>query len=121
MKNYKVLYVTDWCIARRASSAIDEWVKAGGVVYLSAGAATRDEYYEPYLPPFAAAVWPDDAAAKLRTETGHAYNERVDLPTIKPITSVTVDLPDASRATLPAIGCRMPLRRGGRMPWPLRR
>ena len=66
LAGYKVLYVTGQCLTRKASAKIDEWVKPGGVVYLSAAAATRDEFYEPHLPPFAAAVWPADAARKAR-------------------------------------------------------
>jgi hypothetical protein len=62
-------------------------------LYLCAGAATRDEFYEPYLPPFAAAVWPENAAQLLVQQTGHAFNERVDLPTIKPITHVEAVFP----------------------------
>jgi len=60
------LYVVDWCVTRAASARIDDWVKAGGVAYLSAGAATRDEYYSPYVPPFAAPVWGIDAADAVR-------------------------------------------------------
>ncbi|HTL30258.1 MAG TPA: hypothetical protein VL282_13590 [Tepidisphaeraceae bacterium] len=104
LKNIKVLYLNDWCVSRAASAAIDRWVKDGGVLYMSAGAATRDEFYEPYLPAFAKAVWPDDAAKQLVTESGHTYNERNDLPKIKPM---------AMAGDVPIIGCRMPLRAGG--------
>ncbi|MGI8554738.1 MAG: hypothetical protein ACR2LT_00040, partial [Pyrinomonadaceae bacterium] len=68
LENYKVLYIADWCISRKASAAIDKWIKAGGVVYLSAGAATRDEFNEPFIPPFARKVWERDAAQKLIAE-----------------------------------------------------
>lgn len=118
LKNHKVLYLTDWCISRAASAAIDRWVRAGGVVYLSAGAATRDAFYEPYLPPFAAKLWPEDAAHRLQTEQGHAYNERVDLPGIRPITRATVRL-GGTRFTLPVLGCRLDLR--GDVPEPFAR
>jgi hypothetical protein len=83
---------------------IDQWVKAGGVVHLSAGAATRDEFYEPYVPPFAASAWPADAVTAMVKES-HAYNERVDLPTIKPMATIRID-----GAELPVIGCRLNLR-----------
>lgn len=109
LKNYKVLYITDWCLSRAASSAIDKWVRDGGVLYLSAGAATRDEFYEPYVPPFAGALWPDNAARELQKEA-HSYNERTDLPTIKPLARVRVNLPD-NRFELPVLGCRLNLRR----------
>jgi hypothetical protein len=112
LKNYKVLYVTDWCVTRKASAAIDAWVKDGGVVSLSAGACTRDEYFEPYVAPFAKTVWPDDAAATLKSEGGHAYNERVDLPTVRPMTAVNVELSD-TKGTLPVLGCRLPVRESG--------
>jgi hypothetical protein len=110
LKDYNVLYVADWCVTRAASAKIDEWVKAGGVVQLSAGAATRDEFYEPYVPPYAATVWPDEAARQLKTET-HPYNERVDLPTIKPIDSAAVEL-DGERFSVPVLGGKLPLRPG---------
>ncbi len=103
LKDFKVLYLTDWCVSRDASAAIDQWVKDGGVLYMSAGAATRDEFYEPYLPGFAKAVWPDDATKQFVVEEGHTYNERTDLPKIKPM--ATID-------GMPVIGCRMPLRDG---------
>jgi hypothetical protein len=104
LKNIKVLYLIDWCVSRDASAAIDQWVKDGGVLYLGAGAATRDEFYEPYLPGFAKAVWPDDATKQFVVEQGHTYNERTDLPKIKPMGTAN---------GIPVIGCRMPLRAGG--------
>ena len=107
LKNYKVLYITDRCITRKASEAIDKWVKAGGVLYLAAGAATRDEFYEPYTPPFSKIVFGENAAKNLINEQ-HNYNERVDLPTIKPLTNVTVNL-NQQTFNLPAIGSRLNL------------
>lgn len=108
LKNYKVLYITDWCISRRASAAIDEWVKNGGVLYLSAGAATRDEFYEPFSPPFAKAVWTDNAAQRLVNER-HTYNERTALPQIKPLATTSVEI-GAQKFTLPVIGVRLDMR-----------
>ena len=108
LQRYKVLYITDWCLTRRASAAIDAWVRNGGVVYLSAGAATRDEFYEPYTPPFAREVWPDAAALHLTAEK-HTYNERGDLPTIPSMTRATVRL-QGKTFDLPVLGCRLTLR-----------
>ena len=71
LKDYKVLYITDWCVSRKASAAIDEWVKNGGVLYLSAGAATRDEFYEPYPPPFRKCRLGKGRRAKTRQRTTH--------------------------------------------------
>jgi hypothetical protein len=115
LNDYKVLYISDWCLSRATSKQIDDWVKHGGIVYLSAGAATRDEYYEPFVPPFAAIVWPENATASLRKES-HTYNERVDLPTIKPLTNVRVRLKNNDRSRgdslfeLPVLGCQQRLR-----------
>lgn len=108
LKDYKVLYITDWCVSRKASAAIDEWVKNGGVLYLSAGAATRDEFYEPYIPPFAKTVWEENAARKLNDEQ-RTYNERTDLPTTKPLTTATVQIND-QKFDLPVIGVRQNMR-----------
>lgn len=113
LKPYKVLYVTDWCLSRKASVAIDEWVRRGGVLYLSAGATTRDEFYEPYVPPFARALWPDAAAQQMKSEA-HSYNERTDLPAIKPLATATVNAAIVNRAgqnfRLPVLGVRLNLR-----------
>lgn len=108
LAGYKALYVTDQCIARNASARIDAWVRAGGTLYLSAGAATRDEFFTPYIPPFARQAWPDDAASRFIDEH-HSYSERTDLPGIKPIAHVQVHLNKRS-FDLPAIGCRLNLR-----------
>jgi hypothetical protein len=110
LKKYKVLYVTDWCVSREASAAIEEWVKAGGVLCLSAGAATRDQFFEPFTPPFAREVWPDNAAAALVDER-RPYNERFDLPKLPPITKAKLAAAYGG-AVLPVLGCRMPLRAG---------
>ena len=110
LKDYRVLYVTDNCITRKASAAIDRWVKDGGVLYMSAGAATRDEYFEPHLPPFAQTVWPDNAEHKFVSER-HLYHERRDLPAIKPLTQVTCRT-EQGQFKLPAIGSRLDLQEG---------
>jgi len=96
LADYKVLYVTGQCLTRKAAVKIGEWVNAGGVLYLAGGAATRDEFYEPYVPQFAAQVWPADTARTLIKETGHSYNERADLPKIKPLTSARLTLTDGT-------------------------
>lgn len=112
LKDYKVLYIVDWCIARKSSKAIDEWVKAGGVLYLSAGAATRDEFNEPFEPPFSSRVWGDGAAQRLVSER-HTYNERTDLPTIKPLTTAAVQIGER-KFDLPVIGSRLDMSSGAK-------
>ncbi|MBI3922922.1 MAG: hypothetical protein HY318_15985, partial [Armatimonadetes bacterium] len=109
LKDYRALYITGQCLTRKASEKIDEWVKSGGVVYLAGGVATRDEFYEPYVPPFASTVWTADAAGVFIKETGHRYNERADLPAIKPITTAKITIADQSLA-MPVLGCRLNLR-----------
>jgi len=105
LKGYKVLYVADWCVSRKASEQIDKWVRAGGVLYLSAGAATRDELYEPYVPPYAKDIWPEDAARKLVAEK-RSYNERRDLPRLPALTTALCQL-KSGQIELPVIGCRL--------------
>lgn len=113
LKDYKVLFLTDACLTRAASATIDQWVRDGGVLYMSAGAATRDEFYQPFLPPFAAGVWPADAAARLKIES-HTYNERTDLPTLRPLTTARVHLPGAQELfELPVLGGMLSLKAKG--------
>ncbi len=113
LKGYKVLFVTDWCVARKATAAIDRWVRGGGMLYLSAGAATRDEFYEPYVPAFARGIWPDGAAGKLVAEK-HRYSERGDLAGIKAMGEAHVAF-DEGAFDLPVIGCRLDLRPQGEL------
>jgi len=109
LKNYKVLYITGQCLTRNASDAIGAWVKKGGTVYLSGGAATRDEFYTPYVPDFAKSVWPDNAATVFVKEQGHQYNERTDLPEMKPLTTAKVTAGGKS-FDMKVLGCRLNLR-----------
>ena len=44
---YKVLFVTESHIRRELVSTIVDWTRAGGVLYLSAGALERDEFDQP--------------------------------------------------------------------------
>lgn len=47
LDDYDVLYVTDPCVGRAAAEAIKKWTHAGGSLYGSCGAASRDEFNEP--------------------------------------------------------------------------
>jgi hypothetical protein len=49
----------------------------------------------------------------------HAYNERVDLPTIKPMTECRISLPTSAAFGLPVLGGELPLR--GDVPNPIAR
>ncbi len=107
LDRYKALYICGRCVSRRASERIDRWVRNGGSLYLAGGAATRDEYFEPYVPPYAAPLWPADAAARLVTER-HDCNERSDLPTMAPLTHARAG--SLFKAALPVLACRLNLR-----------
>jgi len=108
LDRYRVLYLPGNCLSRRAAAAVDDWVRRGGVLALSAGAATRDEYHEPMAMPFTAAVHPPAAAAALVKQRGHRYNERVDLPVIEPLTTATLKS-DSAPVPHRVIGYRQPL------------
>lgn len=108
LDRYKVLYLPGNCVSRRAAAAIDAWVRRGGTLCLSAGAATRDECFEPQAPAFTADVYPPDAAGRLVKERGHRYNERVDLPGIRPLTRAQIDGRDGPVA-YDCIGYRLDL------------
>ncbi len=107
LAKYKVLYITDWNITRKASAEIDKWVKNGGILYLSAGAAIRDEFNEPYTPDFAKNIWIDNPTKNITNEI-NTYNERTVLPTIKPLTTANIDV-NGKTINLPVIGVRLDL------------
>lgn len=47
LAEYKMLFATDANLKRSALPHLVEWVRAGGVLYLSAGALARDEFDDP--------------------------------------------------------------------------
>jgi len=47
LKGYRMLVATESNVRRDAAEAIAEWVRDGGVLWMSAGAGVRDEYDEP--------------------------------------------------------------------------
>jgi len=47
LSGYKALYLSESNLRRDVAAKIGEWVRAGGVLYLGAGSAMRDEYNEP--------------------------------------------------------------------------
>ncbi len=108
LEKYKVLFITDWNITRKASEKIDEWVKNGGTLYLSAGAATRDEFNEPFTPNFAKKIWVENPTSKL-TNQNSTFNERTVLPKIKPLTTNKIQI-DNQTFDLHAIGTRLNLK-----------
>ncbi len=109
LRDYKVLYITDWNISRSASEAIDKWIKGGGIAYLSAWAATKDEYNSPYSPAFARLIW-DGQNRNAIAQQKSTYNERTDLRTLKPITTANVKLGDRG-FEIPVLGLRSNMNR----------
>lgn len=105
LARYRAVYLTAYCLDRRAGAALDAWVRGGGILYLSAGAATCDELAEPWQPPFAARAWSDGAAARLALTAGHGFAERGDLATAPALASVSVAL--GAPFQLPALGARL--------------
>ncbi|MBI1737095.1 MAG: hypothetical protein HYR51_18140 [Candidatus Rokubacteria bacterium] len=112
LRDYRLLFVTGHTLTRTAASGVDRWVRDGGVLSLSAGAATSDEYFEPHVPPFAAGVWPRDAARRLGRQPGR-FNERVDLPTAPRLGTVRME-PFLGGASFPVLGCRSGVDAAGR-------
>ncbi len=49
LQRYRMVYITDTSVRRAAQTALAQWVRAGGAVWLSGEAATRDEFNEPCL------------------------------------------------------------------------
>ena len=47
LSHYKVLYLDGAQLRRPATEAIDHWVRGGGVLFASAGAASRDQFDRP--------------------------------------------------------------------------
>jgi len=47
LDRYRVLYVTDPHMERRAQTAVVDWVRAGGTLFMTAEAASRDEASQP--------------------------------------------------------------------------
>ncbi len=47
LKDYRVLYTADPCIASAAATAIGDWVRTGGTLVGSGGAGSRNEFGEP--------------------------------------------------------------------------
>ena len=47
LKNYSVIYICGQNLKRKAAEALRDWVKNGGTLFATAGAARKDEYDEP--------------------------------------------------------------------------
>lgn len=86
LKNYKVVHVSGKCLSKKAGEALSAWVNEGGVAMFAGGAATRDEFNEPLLPECAKTLVAPVAGSAKRMSG--RYNERTDLPAMKPVGNV---------------------------------
>jgi hypothetical protein len=80
LKGYKALYLTESNLKRAAAEKVVAWVKAGGVLQMSAGAGVSDEYNEPLTD------LTDLAGVKVATvdKPGGDYREHYGIPATQP-------------------------------------
>ena len=86
LKNYDVLYTTDPCIATKAVSGIETWVKDGGRLYGSCAAGSRNEFNEPT--PGLAAVFGIEPEIETTVQDGE-YRVRGNLNGLPEIDRIT--------------------------------
>lgn len=87
LKPYRALYVGGENLERATVAPITAWVKAGGTLYASAGAARKDEYDEP-LNLLDAVL--GRGARKTWHRYGGALRSDIELPFLKPLDRVKV-------------------------------
>ena len=90
LDGYRVLYLTDRHVSRKAARRIADWVRAGGTLFATAAAGSRDEYDQPNaalrgLLPVDRVTIEAPAAAAVRYE-------KQDLPFAEPVDVVTSPL-----------------------------
>lgn len=83
---YKVLYLTDRHVSRRASRAIAEWVRGGGILFATAGAGMLDEYDRPNAA--LRELLPVDGVTLLAPAPSRVGYIKQDLPFAEPIAKV---------------------------------
>ena len=109
LKGYKALYVTESNLRRDVAGKILAWVKAGGILQMSAGAGLKDEYDEPLAELAAAAGVTDGNVDK----PGGDYRDHYGIPYQNPRGEVTIQVaalgglvvgPGIETAKFPVIG-----------------
>jgi len=98
LKDYRVLYVCGRNLDRKAVRPLQDWVNAGGSLYLTAGAARKDQYDEP-LKDLDALVG-RDKVEKATLYRG-ALRAKLELLQLEPLD--TVQISGGEQTKLPAI------------------
>ena len=106
LHDYDVLYTADPCITARAAEAIARWVRAGGRLYGSCAAGSRNEFNEPAAT--LAAVFGIRPDVRTTTQPGR-YRIRGGLNPIKYVDRIRVDGRGASDgpATVGVLGTKV--------------
>jgi len=98
LERYRALYVGGENMERKTAEAIAEWVRKGGVLYASVGAARKDEYDEPL-------ETLDDVlgrgAQTVYTRHRGPLRSKIELPFLKPLDRITLAGEEAK--TFPAL------------------
>ncbi len=90
LKGYKVLYLTDAHVSRKASEAIRDWVQdGGGRLIATAGAGQFDEYNAPNRV-LRELLGVDAEAVTIAGPQGIVRREKEDLPFAQPLGTVTL-------------------------------
>ncbi len=104
LKGYDVVYVAGEWSDHRAVRKLDEWVRAGGVLYATAGAGGMNEFGEP-----AADMLKLLGLKDAKTEKNlYVFRTLLELPLATPIDTITMD----GRA-IPAVGMKQTLAPAG--------
>ncbi len=100
LKDYAALFVADPCVQTAAANAIAGWVQAGGQLYGSCAAASRNEFNEPA--PGLAAVFGIEPEVKTTVQAG-AYHLRGALNSIPYLDVIQVASNGPGGASAPGV------------------
>ena len=84
--NYKTIFITDRHISNQASKKIAQWVKNGGILFLTAGAGMFDEYNRKNK--FISELLGIEQLEIIEPDESKVEFEKQDLPFAKPITHI---------------------------------
>ncbi|NCO37425.1 MAG: hypothetical protein COZ06_28310 [Armatimonadetes bacterium CG_4_10_14_3_um_filter_66_18] len=101
LSGYRVFYLVDSDLSRKAAAAIKTWVTGGGTLVTCAGAGLRDEYDEE-LDTLKDLL---SVASLEVTKPKRGYRERYDLPAYQPTDTVTCSAP-LEACQVPVMGYR---------------
>ncbi len=86
LDGYRVLFLTDRHVSRKAARRLADWVRAGGTLFATAGAGTRDEYDQPNAA--FRGLLPVDGVTIEAPSSSEVRYEKQDLPFATPIDTV---------------------------------